>query len=48
VLFGADSDPAITAPRGKNGEWPAIIRADNLATLEVNDVAARAHAIIAR
>ncbi len=46
VLFGADSDPAITAPRGPGGEWLAILRTDDLTLLEVNEVAARAAAML--
>ena len=46
VLFGPDSNPAITAPRGPNGEWLAILRTDNLTTLEVDEVAARAIAML--
>ena len=40
VLFSADSEPALTAPRGPNGEWPIVLRADNLAALSVERVAA--------
>ncbi len=39
VLFSADSDPALTAPRGPGGEPPEVLRVDDLATLEVVEVA---------
>jgi len=42
VLFSADSDPALTAPRGPGGEWPAVLRADDLSDLPVGDVVAAA------
>jgi ADP-heptose:LPS heptosyltransferase len=42
VLFSADSDPALTAPRGPGGEWPAVLRAKDLADLPVADVVAAA------
>ncbi len=40
VLFSADSDPAMTAPRGPDGEWPTVIRVPVLADLPVERVAA--------
>lgn len=39
VLFGADSDPALTAPRYPDGAWPTVLRAANLADLPVDRVA---------
>lgn len=42
VLFSADSDPALTAPRGPGGEWPVVVRAQHLADLPVQDVVAAA------
>jgi ADP-heptose:LPS heptosyltransferase len=39
VLFSADSDPALTAPRGAGGSWPTVLRADDLADLAVDQVA---------
>ena len=39
VLFSADSDPALTAPRGPGGAWPALLRVPDLAALNVADVA---------
>ena len=42
VLFSADSDPALTAPRGPGGAWPAVLRAPDLAALPVADVATTA------
>jgi ADP-heptose:LPS heptosyltransferase len=40
VLFSADSDPALTAPRGPGGEWPVVLRVPVLADLPVERVAA--------
>ena len=40
VLFSADSDPALTAPRGPGGTWPTVLRAPDLADLPVARVAA--------
>ena len=40
VLFSADSDPDLTAPRGPDGEWPTVLRAADLADLPVDRVAA--------
>ena len=40
VLFSADSDPDLTAPRGPNGAWPTVLRAPDLADLPVSRVAA--------
>jgi ADP-heptose:LPS heptosyltransferase len=38
VLFSADSDPGLTAPRGPGGAWPIVLRAPDLAALPVEDV----------
>lgn len=40
VLFSAASDPALTAPRGPGGSWPALLRVPDLADLSVERVAA--------
>lgn len=40
VLFSHDSDPELTAPRGPDGAWPAILRVPDLADLPVERVAA--------
>ena len=40
VLFSADSDPKLTAPRGPAGRWPVVLRVDGLADLPVERVAA--------
>lgn len=40
VLFSHDSDPAMTAPRGPDGAWPAVLRVPVLADLTVERVAA--------
>jgi len=40
VLFSADSDPALTAPRGPGGAWPTVLRVPDLADLTVERVAA--------
>ena len=40
VLFSADSEPALTAPRGPGGSWPVVLRAPVLADLSVARVAA--------
>ncbi len=40
VLFSADSDPALTAPRAPDGGWPVTLRETNLADLPVQRVAA--------
>lgn len=40
VLFSADSDPALTAPRGPDGDWPAIIRVEDLRSLSAERVIA--------
>jgi len=40
VLFGGDSDPALTAPRYPDGAWPSVIRAPDLADLPVERVVA--------
>jgi ADP-heptose:LPS heptosyltransferase len=40
VLFSADSDPDMTAPRSLDGGWPVILRETDLADLSVERVAA--------
>jgi ADP-heptose:LPS heptosyltransferase len=40
VLFSAESNPALTAPRGPDGAWPVVVRVDDLAALPVERVAA--------
>jgi ADP-heptose:LPS heptosyltransferase len=40
VLFSAESDPALTAPRGPGGAWPVVLREADLADLPVARVAA--------
>ena len=40
VLFSADSDPALTAPRGPAGEWPVVLRVPDLRDLPVEKVVA--------
>ncbi len=40
VLFSGESDPALTAPRGPAGEWPAVLREDDLAALRLERVVA--------
>lgn len=40
VLFSADSDPALTAPRYPDGGWPVVLRQDDLADLSPDRVAA--------
>ncbi len=40
VLFSADSDPALTCPRGPGGTWPIVLRVPDLADLTVERVAA--------
>ena len=40
VLFSAESDPALTAPRGPGGTWPSILRENDLADLTVARVVA--------
>lgn len=40
VLFSTDSDPALTAPRGPDGNWPQVLRVPVLADLSVERVAA--------
>ena len=42
VLFSADSDPALTAPRGPGGTWPVVVRVNDLAGLPVEEVVAAA------
>jgi ADP-heptose:LPS heptosyltransferase len=39
VLFSADSDPALTAPRLPGGGWPIVLRVPDLADLPVARVA---------
>ena len=46
ILFGPESDPALTAPRGPKGEWLAVLRTDDLRTLPAEDVFARASALM--
>ncbi|TLU72313.1 glycosyltransferase family 9 protein [Lichenicoccus roseus] len=41
VLFSAESDPALTAPRGPDPERVVVLRRDDLADLQVEDVLAR-------
>jgi ADP-heptose:LPS heptosyltransferase len=40
VLFSAASDPALTAPRGPSGTWPALLRVSELGDLSAERVAA--------
>ncbi len=40
VLFSADSDPALTAPRGPGGTWQTVLRVPDLADLPAERVAA--------
>ena len=40
VLFSAESDPALTAPRYPDGGWPTVLRAPDLADLPPDRVAA--------
>jgi ADP-heptose:LPS heptosyltransferase len=40
VLFSAASDPALTAPRGPGGAWPALLRVSELGDLSPERVAA--------
>ncbi len=40
VLFSGESDPELTAPRGPDGTWPAVLRVPVLADLTVERVAA--------
>jgi ADP-heptose:LPS heptosyltransferase len=40
VLFSADSDPALTAPRLPGGGWPTVLRVPDLADLPIERVAA--------
>jgi len=40
VLFSAESDPALTAPRGPNGGWATVLHAPDLSDLPVERVAA--------
>ena len=42
VLFSADSDPALTAPRGPDDGWPVVVREADLADLSVEAVVAAA------
>ena len=41
TLFGPDSDPALTAPRGPRGEWPDVVQTDDLAGLSAEVVMER-------
>lgn len=45
VLFGPESDPALTAPRGPRGEWLAVIKVDDMQTLTPDEVFTRAFAL---
>jgi ADP-heptose:LPS heptosyltransferase len=47
VLFSAASDPALTAPRGPNGEWPRLLRVPDLTQLSVEEVAEAAQSLAA-
>jgi len=38
VLFSAESDPALTAPRGPAGAWPTVLRVPDLADLPTGPV----------
>lgn len=38
VLFSADSDPALTSPRGPDGAWPRLVRVPDLADLPLGRV----------
>jgi ADP-heptose:LPS heptosyltransferase len=40
VLFSAESDPGLTAPRGPGGAWPTVLRVPDLADLPPERVAA--------
>jgi ADP-heptose:LPS heptosyltransferase len=46
VLFSAESDPGLTAPRYPDGGWPSILRAPDLADLPVAQVAERVAAAL--
>ena len=46
VLFSADSDPALTAPRTPGGGWPTILREANLADLPLATVAAACERVL--
>ena len=46
VLFSADSDPALTAPRAPGGGWPTILRAADLADLPPATVAAACERVL--
>ena len=48
VLFGPESDPALTAPRGPKGEWLTIVRADDLNQLQADEVFGRVEAVLRR
>jgi ADP-heptose:LPS heptosyltransferase len=39
VLFSADSEPALTAPRGPGGAWPRLLHVPDLADLPLDRVA---------
>ena len=47
VLFSADSDPALTSPRGPGGVWPTILREDDLADLPPSRVLDRVADVLA-
>lgn len=40
VLFSAESDPALTAPRTPGGGWATVLRVENLADLSIDRVVA--------
>jgi ADP-heptose:LPS heptosyltransferase len=46
VLFGKDSNPDITAPRGPDGEWSSVARSDDLATLTAESVFEKVKALM--
>jgi ADP-heptose:LPS heptosyltransferase len=48
VLFGPESDPALTAPRGPKGEWLTVVRVDDLGQLPAEDVFGRVEAVMRR
>jgi len=46
VLFGPESDPALTVPRGPGGDWLAVLKVDDLKGLEAEEVFGRASGIM--
>jgi ADP-heptose:LPS heptosyltransferase len=46
VLFSADSNPDMTAPRLPGGGWPVVLRRPDLAQLDVDSVIAAASALV--